>query len=286
MASTVRNRTLIFKRVPKGMPVPGQDLAVEDRPIDVDSAPKGGLVVEILYVSFDPYLRGRMRESDQKSYSAAFELDSPILEDSVARVIKTDRDDFREGDLVISHLPVAEYARIPANHPQARMLPGVRKVENPYGLELAHFIGVLGMPGLTAYSGLHRIGKPQRGETIFVSSAAGAVGQLVGQIAKQEGLRVIGSVGSDEKLHFILNELGFDGGFNYKKEKVAEALRRLAPTGVDIYFENVGGEHLEAALDNMNLGGRIPVCGMVSRRTGSSCPPCARTRDERTSSRG
>jgi len=258
------NKTLIFKQVPVGMPVAGQDLAVEDRPIDIDKPPKGGLVVEILYTSFDPYLRGKMREPSKKSYSAAFELDAPILEDSVARVIQSDHPDFQQGDLVIAHLPVAEYARIPAGQPPMRMLPAVRKIENPYGLELAHFIGVLGMPGLTAYSALHRIGRPQKGETIFVSSAAGAVGQLVGQIAKREGLRVVGSVGSDEKLDFILAELGFDGGFNYKNEKAADALPRLAPTGIDIYFDNVGGEQLEAALDHMNIGGRIAVCGMVS----------------------
>lgn len=120
------------------------------------------------------------------------------------------------------------------------------------------------MPGLTAWSGLHKIGQPKKGETIFVSSAAGAVGQLVGQIAKREGLTVIGSVGSDEKLDFITKELGFDAGFNYKKEKPAEALPKLAPNGIDIYFENVGGDHLEAALTSMNTEGRVAVCGMVS----------------------
>ncbi len=144
----------------------------------------------------------------------------------------------------------------------------MRKIDNPYGLPLGHFLGVLGMPGLTAYSALYRIGQPKAGETIFVSSAAGAVGQLVGQLAKREGLTVIGSVGSQAKLDFIINELGFDGGFNYKNEKPNDALDRLAPNGLDIYFENVGGEQLDAALAHMNVGGRIPVCGMVS----CSCP--------------
>lgn len=110
----------------------------------------------------------------------------------------------------------------------------------------------------------YEIGKPQKGETIFVSSAIGAVGQIVGQLAKHEGLRVIGSVGDDKKLDFILNELGFDGGFNYKKEKPADALARLAPDGVDIYFENVGGEQLEAAIDAMNNHGRISTCSLSS----------------------
>jgi NADPH-dependent curcumin reductase CurA len=141
----------------------------------------------------------------------------------------------------------------------------VRKVHNPHNLDLALFLGPLGMPGLTAWSGLHKIGKPKKGETIFISSAAGAVGQVVGQVAKTEGLTVIGSVGSDEKLEFI-KELGFDSGFNYKKESPADALKRLAPNGIDINFENVGGDHLEAALDNMNMGGRVPICGLVSTR--------------------
>ena len=120
-----------------------------------------------------------------------------------------------------------------------------------------HFLGALGMPGLTAWASLHEIGKPKKGETIFVSSAAGPVGQAVGQIAKHEGLRVIGSVGSDAKLELITERLAFDGGFNYKTEKPAAALKRLAPDGIDIYYENVGGEQLEAALDAMNWWGRI-----------------------------
>lgn len=120
------------------------------------------------------------------------------------------------------------------------------------------------MPGLTAYSSLYAIGKPKKGETIFISAASGAVGQIVGQLAKHEGLRVIGSVGSDDKLDYIIKELNFDGGFNYKTEKPLDALRRLAPDGVDIYYENVGGEQLQAALEVMNNFGRIVACGMIS----------------------
>ncbi|KAK4149161.1 hypothetical protein C8A00DRAFT_47157 [Chaetomidium leptoderma] len=121
------------------------------------------------------------------------------------------------------------------------------------------------MPGMTGWSSLHEIGKPKKGETIFISSAAGAVGAVVGQIAKREGLKVIGSVGSDEKLEFITKELGFDGGFNYKKERTKDALNRLAPEGLDIYYENVGGEQLADALDAMKDFGRIVACGMISQ---------------------
>jgi NADPH-dependent curcumin reductase CurA len=127
------------------------------------------------------------------------------------------------------------------------------------------FIGALGMPGRTAYSSFYDIGKPVKGETIFISAASGAVGQLVGQLAKHEGLKVIGSVGSDDKLDFILKELDFDAGFNYKKESPAVALKRLAPNGIDIYYENVGGEQLQAAVDAMNNFGRVIACGMISQ---------------------
>lgn len=161
---------------------------------------------------------------------------------------------------MIGALPFQEYVALKDNE-----VAGLRQLKNPLGLQdLRVFLGALGMPGLTAYSSLYEIGKPQKGETIFVSAASGAVGQLVGQLAKHEGLRVIGSVGSDEKLNFILKDLGFDAGFNYKKETPHEALKRLAPEGLDIYYENVGGEHLEAALDAMKNHGRVVVCGLIA----------------------
>ncbi|KAM3507987.1 hypothetical protein MY11210_006909 [Beauveria gryllotalpidicola] len=253
------NKTLIFKQIPKGLPVPGQDLTVEDREIDLETPPKGGLVLEVLEASYDPYLRGRMRDASSKSYSAAFELNEAVTNATLSRVLKSDNPDYQQGDIVRAHTPIAEYARLddPAKF-QAY------KITNPHHVDLSYFLGPLGMSGLTAWSSLYKIGKPNKGETIFVSSAAGSVGQIVGQIAKHEGLTVIGSVGSDDKLDFITKELGFDSGFNYKKEKPADALPRLAPQGIDIYYENVGGEHLVAALDNMKVGGRIPVCGMIS----------------------
>lgn len=256
------NKTLIFKQVPSGLPVPGQDLVIEDRGFDASAAPPpGGVTLEILYVSFDPYQRGRMRPAEVKSYSPAFDLNGPINNNAVARVLKSDSPDYKQGDLVVAFLPTAEYATLTKEE-----LPTIRnKIDNPYGLkDLGLFIGPLGMPGLTGWSSLHEIGQPKKGETIFISSAAGAVGQVVGQIAKREGLKVIGSVGSDEKLDFIIKELGFDSGFNYKKEKVEDALERLAPDGIDIYYENVGGEQLEAAINKLNQHGRIVACGMVS----------------------
>lgn len=177
----------------------------------------------------------------------------------VAKILKSDNPKFKAGDLITGMLPFEEYSAVSKEGAQR-----MNKIENPYNLDLKAFIGPLGMPGLTAYSSFYDIGQPKKDETIFISAASGAVGQLVGQLAKHEGLRVIGSVGSDDKLDFITKDLNFDGGFNYKKEKPMDALQRLAPDGVDIYYENVGGEQLEAAINHMNNFGRIVACGMVS----------------------
>ncbi|KAI1775475.1 NAD(P)-binding protein [Hypoxylon cercidicola] len=254
----VANKTLIFKKIPTGLPVPGEHLVVEHRPFDLDVVPTGGLIVEVLSASLDPYLRGRMRDAAIPSYKPAFVLDGAVENDTVARVLKSDSPQFQPGDAIYAFLPFAQYAAIPADKVKDAV-----KIDNPYNLELDYFLGPLGMPGLTGFSSLYKIGQPKKGETIFVSSAAGAVGSVVGQLAKREGLTVIGSVGSDDKLAFIVNELGFDGGFNYKKERPWDALGRLAPDGIDIYYENVGGEHLEAALQHMRRRGRVVVSGMI-----------------------
>ncbi|KAL1955065.1 hypothetical protein VTO42DRAFT_9054 [Malbranchea cinnamomea] len=256
------NKALFFKKVPTGFPVPGEHLTIEEVPFDPSApAPDGGVTLQSLYTSFDPYMRGRMRPENIKSYAPAYKLNEPINSRSIAKVLKSNSDRFKAGDLVLGFLPIQERIAVPASQ-----LSNLQLLHNPQNLQdIRCFLGPLGMPGLTAYSSLYEIGKPKKGETIFISAASGAVGQVVGQIAKHEGLKVIGSVGSDEKLDYILNELGFDGGFNYKKEKPADALKRLAPEGLDIYYENVGGEHLEAALDAMKEFGRIVACGMISQ---------------------
>ncbi|KAG6001209.1 hypothetical protein E4U54_001138 [Claviceps lovelessii] len=261
------NKTLVYKKMPKGFPVAGEHVVVETRDIDLNDVPKGGLVVQVQYASFDPYLRPRMRDPSIKSYVPAFQPGEPIANDTVAKVLKSDSPEFKQGDVVKCQGPIAEYASIA--DPKAHR---VLKVQNPHNLDLAVFTGALGMPGLTAWSSLYKIGKPKKGETILVSSAAGAVGQLVGQIALKEGLTVIGSVGSDEKLDFITKELGFDAGFNYKKESPEEALKRLAPKGIDIYYDNVGAEHLDAALNHLNDFGRIVCCGMISQYNNTGEP--------------
>lgn len=259
----VQNKGIIFKQVPQGWPKPGQDLVIEDRPIDLDQKlPEGALLVKNYYASFDPYQRGRMRAPETKSYSPPFELGKPITNRSIFKVVKSNSDKFKEGETLITRgiTPIEEYSVLDKD-----AVATCYKLDNPYNLDPKFFLGPLGMPGLTAWSSFYEIGQPKKGETIFISAASGAVGQLVGQLAKHEGLTVIGSVGDDAKLDFILKELNFDSGFNYKKEKPADALARLAPNGIDIYYENVGGEQLEAAINALNNFGRIIACGMISQ---------------------
>jgi NADPH-dependent curcumin reductase CurA len=249
----VQNKGLYFKSPPQGWPKPGENLAVEAREFDLDApAPSGGITVKQFYTSFDPYMRGRMRAPEIKSYAPPFTVDAPFTSRGIGKVLKSDNAGFKEGDVVIGGFEITEYCAV-----NAEGVKGVRKLDNPYKLDPKIYIGALGMPGLTAYSSLYEIAPPEKGKTIFISAASGAVGQIVGQLAKHEGMHVIGSVGSDEKLDFIIKELGFDGGFNYKKEKASEALARLAPKGIDTYYENVGGEQLEAAISALNENGRI-----------------------------
>ena len=235
----VQNKGLIFKEIPDGTPVVGKHIAVESRDFDLEQAPPpGGFTAKVHYISFDPYQRPRMRRPEIKSYTPAYEIGKPITNNAVVTVIRSDNPKFKPGDLAYAPAThTEEYTVVFEDQDPAGDTAAVLK--NPYHLDPKIFIGALGMSGLTAYSSLYEIGAPKKGETIFVSAASGAVGQIVGQLAKHEGLTVIGSVGSDQKLDFILKDLGFDGGFNYKKEQPLEALRRLAPGGIDIYYDNV-----------------------------------------------
>ncbi|KAH0829258.1 hypothetical protein AYO21_09789 [Fonsecaea monophora] len=258
----VQNKSLIFRSVPTHAPIPNVHLGIEDREFDLTTdPPRGGVTGKTLYVSLDPYMRGRMRPAETTSYSAAYTIGEPMIAYALIQVIKSNNDKYVKGDIVYGQFPVAEYSVI-TEELLSRDL--VRKAHPIPNAPLSNWLSLLGSTGLTAYSSLYELGAPKRGETIFVSSAAGAVGLFVGQIAKIEGLAVIGSVGDDAKLSLI-KEVGFDDGFNYKKESTADALRRLAPQGIDIYYDNVGGEQLEAALGAMNNFGRIIECGMISQ---------------------
>lgn len=250
------NKALIFKKIPTGTPKAGEHLVVEDRPYDANSSPpENGLIIQNLFLSFDPYQRGRMRDVRTESYSPAYPLNEPIRNSTIAKVIVSQNSRFQEGDLIIRFMS-GQFEEISILQSDD-IGDDVWKIDNPFKLEPSYFLGPLGMPGLTAYSSFYEIAQPKKGETIFISAASGAVGSLVGQLAKREGLHVIGSVGSNSKLDYIRNDLGFDGGFNYKEEDPTKALERLAPKGIDIYFENVGGAHLEAALASLKLWGRI-----------------------------
>lgn len=251
------NRALIFTSEPTGWPVEGENLKVSSLPdFSLSTAPPSdGITTRNHYFSYDPYQRGRLRAPDVKSYSPPYQIGEPITNLGIASVILSKNTEFSPGDLIITnYLRFEEYGQYSGSDISTLR---IRKLINPYHFDPKIFLGTLGMTGLTAYSSLYAIGKPVRGETIFISAASGAVGQVVGQLAKREGLKVIGSVGTDEKLKFITEELDFDAGFNYKKEKPGDALKRLAPAGINIYYENVGGEMLDAALEALNPWGRV-----------------------------
>ncbi|MGV9555165.1 NADP-dependent oxidoreductase [Streptomyces sp. NPDC003401] len=214
----------------------------------------GEVLVRNAYLSVDPYMRGRM--SAAKSYTAPYELGKAMQGGAVGEVVASQAEGVAVGDHVLHFGGWREYATV--NAAQAVKV-------DPEAAPLSTYLGVLGMTGLTAYAGLLRTAALKEGDVVFVSGAAGAVGSQVGQIAKLKGAsRVIGSAGSDEKVKLLVEEYGFDAAFNYKNGSVAEQLREAAPDGIDVYFDNVGGDHLEAAIGSLNQGGRIAVCGMIS----------------------
>ena len=229
------NPACIFKKVPEAWPVAGEHLVVEDIGFDLDQdLPSNSVIIEVLYLSLDPYMRGRLRAPEIKSYSGPFTLGKPIDGGGLGKVLKSNAPGVSEGDIIKGHLPFQKYALITSPDGKFQIVDA-----DSIGGDIRHWLGALGGPGWTAYSSLYAIGKPKKGETIFISSAAGAVGQVVGELAKREGLKVLGSVGSDEKLKYITEELGFDGGWNYKKEDASSALDRLAPDGkIDIYYDS------------------------------------------------
>ena len=214
----------------------------------------GELLLEAKYISVDPYLRGRM--SDAKSYVTPFKVGEPISSGIVAEVLESKNGNFQKGDFVSGLLQWKEK--------QISTGEGLQKIDKSKA-PLSAFLGIVGMTGLTAYLGLHEIGKPKKGETLVVSGAAGAVGSVVGQIGKILGLNVIGIAGSDEKIDMLKSEFGFDHGINYKTTKdMKAAIKEAAPNGVDVYFDNVGGPISDAVLFNINQFARIIICGAIS----------------------
>ncbi|KAG0164762.1 hypothetical protein DFQ28_007707 [Apophysomyces sp. BC1034] len=266
----VNNTEIHFTKIPTAYPVAGEHMKAHQSSIDLDSPiPEGSFIVKTLVLSVDPFLRGRMRDESIKSYSPAFKLNQPMNGYTVSIVVKSNNPQFKVDDLVYGIGSFAEYMLVPKSFAS---LFTTRNEARTSGLPISHYVGVLGMPGMTAYVGLIKFGKPKEGETLYVSAAAGAVGQLVGQIGKILGLRVVGSAGSDDKVEY-LKTLGFDGAFNYKTEDINAKLRELCPKGIDIYFENVGGKMLEHVINNANMFARIVACGMISQYNLSSPEP-------------
>ncbi|KAK3844706.1 MAG: hypothetical protein J3R72DRAFT_382025 [Linnemannia gamsii] len=254
----VQNKSAVFLKYPTEFPAIGEHIDVQTKELTVELKDKD-VLLRNLYFSLDPYMRGRMRNA--KSYVPGFQIGEAMTGYGIGEVTESKNDAYPVGTIVSGFTGWQEYSVIPGAS-GLRILHGAR--ESP--IPLSAHLGVLGMPGMTAYSSLKIIGQPKAGETIFVSAAAGAVGQLVGQMAKKLGLRVVGSAGSDDKVDYLLNELKFDAAFNYKKNgTILENLNRAAPEGIDIYYENVGGETLEAALEAMKNHGRVIACGMISQ---------------------
>jgi NADPH-dependent curcumin reductase CurA len=237
---------------PVGAPKPS-DFRVATTPVPEPG--EGQFLVRNIYMSVDPYMRGRMR--DIKSYVPPFQVGAVLDGGSVGQVVASRHAKFAEGDCVVGGQGFREYYVTDGT--------GQRKVD-PKLAPLSAYLGILGMPGLTAYVGLIDLGKPKAGETLLVSAAAGAVGMVVGQIGKVLGLRVVGSAGGPDKARWLTDELGFDAAFDYRAAsgRLDRAIAEHCPEGVDIYFENVGGAMLEAALANMRPFGRIPLCGMIA----------------------
>ncbi len=229
---------------PEGRPVKGNFELVENDPRELQD---DEILVKNIYMSVDPYMRGRMR--------MGWGTGEVLQGGAVGQVVASASSDFQEGDYVSHGLGWREHAIVKAKE--------ASKID-PDLAPLSAYLGVMGMPGLTAYGGLLVTGEYKDGETVFVSAASGAVGSVVGQIARIKGSTVIGSAGSDQKVQQLTDEFGFSHAFNYKTANILEELRAGAPEGIDIYFENVGGPQLEAALTHMKPFGRIPICGMIA----------------------
>lgn len=245
------SQTILLKKRPKGKPSLDD---FEFTHTEIPTLKEGEVLLKSLYLSVDPYLRGRM--SNAPSYIAPFEVGQPIESGIVAEVLESKAEAYRAGDYVFGALAWKEV--------QVTKARSLTKVD-PKVAPLSAYLGVLGLTGLTAYLGMMEIGKPKKGETLLVSGAAGAVGSIVGQIGKIFGMHVVGIAGSDEKLALMQSKFGFDAGINYKTtENMREAIAKACPTGVDVYFDNVGGEISEAVLFNINKFSRTINCGAIS----------------------
>jgi NADPH-dependent curcumin reductase CurA len=259
--SNQKNREIRLKKRPVGLPGPDNFELVETA---VPTPGPGQVLVRNSYMSVDPYMRGRM--VDRESYTPPFQIGETLSGGAVGQVTAVNGNDkFKVGDYVSNFSGWREWF--------ATNGAELQKID-PALAPLPAYLGTFGMPGLTAYAGLLKVGELKEGERVFVSAAAGAVGAVVCQIAKNKGCYVVGSAGSDDKCDWLLKEARVDKAINYKTcGKLEPAVRAAFPQGIDVYFENVSGEHLDAALANMRMHGRIPVCGMISQYNATELPP-------------
>jgi len=258
--SNQKNREIRLKRRPVGMPQPGDFELAET---DVPTPGPGQVLVRNAYMSVDPYMRGRM--TDRASYVPPFQVGEALSGGAVGQVVASNNEAWKVGDYVSNFSGWKEWFVSGGGEFQ--------KID-PTIAPLQAYLGALGMPGLTAYAGLLKVGALKDGERVFVSAASGAVGAIVCQIAKAKGCYVVGSAGSADKCDWLVRHGGCDKAINYKTAgKLEDAVRAAFPEGIDVYFENVGGEHLNAALANMRMHGRIPVCGMIAQYNATELPP-------------
>ena len=246
------NRQITLAARPVGYPKES-DFKLVETPIPTPE--DGQVLLKTIYLSVDPYMRGRMNQA--RSYASNVQFNEVMVGGVIAQVVASKHSDFQVGDIVNANIGWQEYGVSGGE--------GLRKID-PSIAPISTGVGILGMPGLTAYFGLLEVGKLQDSETVFVSGAAGAVGSVVGQIAKIKGCRVVGSAGSDEKIAYIVDELGFDAAFNYKNvTDYHEKLAELCPDGIDVYFDNVGGRITDAVFPNLRVKGRVVICGQISQ---------------------
>lgn len=252
-------KQIILASRPKGIPVLEN---FKTKNLELTEIKDNEVLLEAIYYSVDPYMRGRM--NDAKSYAPPFEIGKPITGGVIAKVIKSKSNNFKESDIVIGNLPWQQHCIVTAT--------GITKIDTSIA-PVSYYLGILGMPGLTAYFGLMQIGKPKSGETVVVSGAAGAVGLVVGQIAKLQGCRVIGIAGSEEKIALLKEEFGFDEVINYKTcTDLKKAITEACPKAVDIYYDNVGGEISDAVISNINFNARIVLCGQIALYNSTEIP--------------
>jgi NADPH-dependent curcumin reductase len=251
-------RQIVLASRPNGPPT-AENFRLEDVPMP--SLPRGGLLLRVLYLSLDPYMRGRM--DDRKSYARSVDIGEVMTGESICEVMASDREGYAPGDIVLAHTGWRTHA--------AWQGPAPRKLD-PKLAPITTGLGVLGMPGFTAYAGLHIIGKPKAGETVAVAAASGPVGSLVGQLAKMAGARAIGIAGGADKCRYVVDELRFDACVDHRAPDFPARLAAECPKGVDVYFENVGGAVWQAVLPLLNTFARVPVCGLIAQYSAAGQP--------------